>query len=124
VTDKKKTDPINLGFHDDELIGLELDLAKRTAVVIIKTFSWGVCPQVKQDQPNEGTAICAKPDKIVKLFLELDDDADSRMYDIELKQTLPESILWAYVTDGSLEITLVQGYLCFRIKSYRKEELK
>jgi hypothetical protein len=118
-----KQEPTDLGFHDDELIGLELDLAKKTATVTIKTFSWSKCSGCpKPPEDPKASVICAKPDKIVKIFMELDDKAEDSIYDIELKQTLPESILWAYAANNSIDITLIQGYLTFKVKSWRKEE--
>ncbi len=117
---KTNSTAIDLGFHDDELTNLELDFQKKTAILTIRTFSWDECkdPELKLKEKT----LCSKPDKIVKMYLELENRSDKYVFIGEWAPVIPDTILWAYVADNVLWMTLICGYLEFKIKSYRKEE--
>jgi len=113
---KGRTD---LGFHDDVLLSFELNMEQMTASLTIKTFTWNPIPPTE----NGKVVLCAKPnDALVKIHMKLDDNASGKVFSGDWHPIIPDTILWAYVDKGLLSLVMIDGYLDFRIKSYRREE--
>ncbi len=120
-----KHKPIDMGFHDDELIGINIDLIKMEAVLKIKTFKW-----VKDDNPpqaiireknNDGSCYRAQQDKFVELRLKLKES--EKFFASELSATIPQSILWTYIDGEDFSMTLVLSEIKCKVSEYNIVEV-
>ncbi len=124
----EKTKPIDLGFHDDELMGINIDLEKMEALLKIKTFRWipeQNPPESIKKEAKDNTCYCAHEEKIVGLWIKLK-EADP-FFSCKLSTIIPQTILWTYIDGEEFNMTLVLSKIDCKVSEYKiieMEELK
>jgi len=113
-----------LGFHDDTLLSMNMDLEKMSAILRIQTHEW-VENENKEakETPTEskkqvrGEIYRARKSKIAVLELKLTEGVP--YFEGELSTAYPgNAILWADIINKKLFITFVLGDLVFSIDEY------
>lgn len=115
----------DLGFHDDELLGFNVDFEKMEAVLKIKTFRWEVDtnpPKSIQKEAKGGECYCAHEDKFVEIVLKLKEDDHFFMCDFRM--LIPQTILWVYVDGDIFSMVLVTSTIDCKIIGYEIVEAK
>lgn len=113
-------------FHDDNLLSLDINLEKMSAVLRIQTHEWikseNEKKEAKETLPDSmkqvhGKIYRARKNKIAVLELKLAED--DRYFEGKLSTAYPSNdILWADIIDKKLIITFVLGDLVFSIDEY------
>lgn len=115
----------DLGFHDDELVGFNVDFEKMEAVLNIKTFRWEVDtnpPKSIQKEANGSECYCAHEDKFVQIQLKLKEDANFFICDFGM--LIPQTILWTYVDGDTFSMTLITSHIDCKIVEYKIVEIE
>lgn len=105
-------DYIELGFHDDELNSINIDMKNKMASLIIQKFKW--IP--KKDNPK---SYRSELGKIVEIRADLEEDIKINLENLQCSREISE----VYIKNNTLIVNTISGSIILKITGYKINEV-